>query len=70
MMESTLSISSDNVVFQESDNLFIDNPFKYVAPYGKKADIWMDQTIVARTFSGQLQGYDLLQKLWKYPALG
>ena len=70
-MESTLSISSENVVFQESDNLFIDyNPFKYVAPYGKKADIWMDPTILARTFSGQLQGYDLLQNLWKYPALG
>jgi len=25
MMESILSISSENVVFQESDNLFIDN---------------------------------------------
>ena len=69
-MESILSISSENVVFQESDNLFIDNnPFKYFAPYGKKADIWMDQTIVARTISGQLQGYDRLQNLWKYTTL-
>ena len=69
IMESILSISLENVVFQESDNLFIDNPFKYFAPSGKKADNWMDQTILARTFLGQLQGYDRLQKLWKYPAL-
>ena len=46
MMESILSISSEIVDFQESDNLLVDEAFKILCSLweeSRSADIWMDQ---------------------------
>ena len=46
MMESILSISSEIVDFQESDNLLVDEVFKILCSSWEESrspDIWMDQ---------------------------